>query len=149
MNHMNVLVMGLPGCGKSTLSQALVRYLINHKLTVEYFNADEVRRQANDFDFSLEGRMRQCLRMKNLCNTSKSVIRIADFVCPTNELREEFNADYVIWVNTKTETLYADTLSLFEPPLNVDIIVTTQDAITWASDIAVDIISKLEDIQYE
>lgn len=139
---MNVLVMGLPGCGKSTLSTELSKCLVDRGFSVEYFNADEVRRQANDFDFSLEGRMRQCLRMKRLCDTSKAVIRIADFVCPTRELRLEFSADYTVWMNTNTQTLHRDTVALFEILDGADTEVTSKDASHWAPIIAEDIILK-------
>ena len=43
--------MGLPGAGKTTLADALAK-----KIKAKRLNADEVRTEANDWDFSEEGR---------------------------------------------------------------------------------------------
>ena len=53
-----ILVMGLPGAGKTTLAEELAP-----KLNAKRLNADEVRKEANDWDFSEEGRKRQAKRM--------------------------------------------------------------------------------------
>ena len=50
--------MGLPGAGKTTLADELAPMLKAKRL-----NADEVRKAANDWDFSPEGRTRQAKRM--------------------------------------------------------------------------------------
>ena len=46
-----ILVMGLPGAGKTTLADKLAP-----ELNAKRLNADEVRKAANDWDFSEEGR---------------------------------------------------------------------------------------------
>ena len=53
-----ILIMGLPGAGKTTLAEELAP-----KLNAKRLNADEVRKEANDWDFSEEGRKRQAKRM--------------------------------------------------------------------------------------
>ena len=84
--------MGLPGSGKTTLAKSL-----QAKLNAVWFNADTVRKQFNDWDFSAEGRIRQSQRMRELCDLSRATYAIADFVCPLKEMREIFSADIVIY----------------------------------------------------
>ena len=89
--------MGLPGSGKTTLANEL-----GPLLNAERLNADEVRKKANDWDFSEEGRKRQAKRMANLALDLKKDGNyvVADFICPTPEARDLFPADYIIWVDT-------------------------------------------------
>ena len=131
-----ILVMGLPGAGKTTLANELAKLIETKRL-----NADEVRRAANDWDFSEEGRKRQSKRMSDaalkLKNEGNNVI--ADFICPTPEARKLFPADYVIWVDTIKEGRFEDTNQMFVKPENFDFHVTTQDANLWAPKIAEDL----------
>jgi len=108
-----ILVCGLPGSGKTTLSEELLYVLGN---AADWYNADKIREQFNDWDFSDTGRKRQMERMKSLCQNSiqRDRIAIADFVCPTKELRDEFNADFVIWMDTIDEGRFEDTNKIFE-----------------------------------
>jgi GTPase SAR1 family protein len=111
---MKILVMGLPGAGKTTLAKALAA-----ELQCAHFNADEVRKEINkDLGFSLEDRIEQARRMGVLCDIAgrQGAHVIADFVCPTEETREAFNADFVIWVDRIKTSRYNDTNSLFVPP---------------------------------
>ena len=114
---MKILVFGLPGSGKSTLAKPLASFLNGI-----WINADQVRKQYDDWDFSIEGRIRQAMRMKFLCDgvIKANKIAVADFVCPTEKARKEFNADYTIYLNTIEEGRYKDTNAIFEKPLNVD-----------------------------
>ena len=127
-----VLVMGLPGAGKTTLANELAP-LLNAKRV----NADEVRKKANDWDFSEEGRKRQAKRMAELALKLKSEGNyvIADFICPTPEARNLFPANYIIWVDTIKEGRFDDTNQMFVKPKKYDFHVTTQDAKLWASKI--------------
>ena len=121
--------MGLPGAGKTTLAEKLA-LLINAKR----LNADEVRKAANDWDFSKEGRKRQARRMADLALKLKSDGNnvIADFICPTPEARKLFPADYIVWVDTIKAGRFDDTNQMFVNPKNFDFHVTTQDAKYWA-----------------
>ena len=114
---MKILVMGLPGSGKTWLAERLQSYL-----DCAWYNADAVRKMANDWDFSPEGRVRQANRMRILADYEKSHKRnvICDFVCPTRETRDTFKPDIVIWLNTIGRCEYEDTNDIFETPALVD-----------------------------
>ena len=124
--------MGLPGSGKTTLANELAPLLNAKRL-----NADEVRKEANDWDFSEEGRKRQSKRMADFAIKLRSEENfvVADFICPTPEARQLFPADYVIWVDTIKEGRFDDTNKMFIKPDKFDFHVTTQDAKNWASKI--------------
>jgi len=130
---MKILVMSLPGAGKTTLASKLAPLLNEKRL-----NADEIRKQANDWDFSLEGRKRQTKRMENFANKYKPEghIVIADFVCPTEKARELFAPDILIWVDTITQGRFEDTNKMFVRPAKFDFRVTTKNAHVWAIRIA-------------
>lgn len=117
---MKILVFGLPGSGKTYLSERLQKHL-----SCAWFNADEVRRMANDWDFSPEARLRQARRMRTLANFEKSEGRtvICDFVCPTELTRYIFEADYSIWMNTTSHSQYQDTNRMFETPSYADLVI--------------------------
>ena len=125
-----ILIMGLPGSGKTTLADEIAP-----KLNAKRLNADEVRKNSNDWDFSPDGRLRQAKRMATLAKKlkNKKDYVIADFICPTPETRSIFPADYVIWVNTIKEGIFEDTNKMFIKPEKFDCQVTTQDAKHWAS----------------
>ena len=131
-----ILIMGLPGSGKTTLAEQLAPLLNAKRL-----NADEVRKEANDWDFSEEGRKRQAKRMSDFALKLKEqgFNVVADFICPTPEARSLFPADYIIWVDTIKEGRFDDTNKMFVKPDNFDFHVTTQDAKNWAPKILKDI----------
>ena len=118
---MKILVMGLPGSGKTYLAKRM-----QPLLNAAWYNADIVREMANDWDFSPEGRIRQSLRMKNLAEFEKKHWRIVicDFVCPTKETKQNFDPDITIWMNTIESGRYEDTNKMFEEPLEVDFKIT-------------------------
>tara|TARA_Y100000591_G_scaffold122382_1_gene104464 strand:+ start:536 stop:925 length:390 start_codon:yes stop_codon:yes gene_type:complete len=121
--------MGLPGSGKTTLASHLVPLL-----KAKWLNADEVRKEADDWDFSPEGRTRQAKRMwsKALELKNQGFHVVADFVCPTPAARSLFPADYIIWVDTIKEGRFDDTNKMFVKPDKYNFHVTTQDAKNWA-----------------
>lgn len=127
-----ILICGLPGAGKTSLAIALKTYIEEHGHTVDWFNADEVRKRYDDWDFSHTGRIRQSLRMAELASNSTSDFSIADFVAPLPEMRHNFKADWIIWVDTITEGRYADTNKAFIKPDQYNFRVTEQDAVKWA-----------------
>ena len=134
--------MGLPGAGKTTLAKLLVPMF-----KAVWLNADQVRKEADDWDFSEMGRSIQTNRMKRLADEAIQNNRnvIADFVCPTEHTREDFNADYIIWMDTIKESKFEDTNKMFEQPKNFDFKVTHKDAMMWAYLIKQDILEKFND----
>ena len=121
--------MGLPGSGKTTLANELAPMLNAKRL-----NADEVRKAANDWDFSIEGRQRQAKRMAEFALNLKKAGNyvVADFICPTPEARNLFPADYIIWVDTIKAGRFEDTNKMFVNPDKYNFHVTSQDAKNWA-----------------
>ena len=121
--------MGLPGSGKTTLAEEL-----SPLLNAKRLNADEVRKEANDWDFSEEGRTRQAKRMADFALKLKEDgnFVVADFICPTPAARALFPADFIIWVDTIKEGRFDDTNKMFVKPDKFDFHVTTQDAKNWA-----------------
>ena len=142
---MKILICGLPGSGKTWLAERLIKYIDN----CAWYNADFVRKFSNDWDFEIEGRIRQANRMKTFADFEKSNGRwvICDFVAPTEKARKTFNPDYLIWLDTikqgrvvsskinelkKIKNLpfdanslfkskaFEDTNKIFEPPTKID-----------------------------
>jgi adenylylsulfate kinase len=114
---MKILIMGLPGSGKTYLAERL-----QPLLEAAWYNADKVRGMAGDWDFSDDGRTRQSLRMKNLADfeTFHNRFVICDFVCPTEETRNIFDPDILIWLDTIKEGRFEDTNKIFEEPSSCD-----------------------------
>jgi len=140
---MIILIMGLPGSGKTTLAKKLTPMF-----NAVWLNADEIRKEVNDWDFSEQGRLKQSIRMKIQALKAKSENRnvIADFICPTEQTRKEFNADYTIWVDTIKVSKYEDTNKIFETPSKYDFKVTHKDADMWAYLIKQDILEIFKNV---
>lgn len=117
---MKILIMGLPGSGKTYLAERLQKYL-----NCAWYNADKIREMANDWDFSEAARLRQAYRMKSIADFEKSFDRtvICDFVCPLQITREIFDADYTIWMNTIQAGRFQDTNKIFEIPGYADLVI--------------------------
>jgi len=126
---MRILVMGLPGSGKTEFSNQLKQELIRRNQSVTWYSADLVREDYNDWDFSVKGRIRQANRMKDLSIKSSLEVDfvISDFVAPTVEIRNIFNADLVIFMDTIEQGRYPDTNKVFERPKYYDYIINNFD----------------------
>jgi hypothetical protein len=148
---MKILVCGLPGSGKTYLAQALKAYLesnssiknmpahrmqdtvpASYKCSVDWFNADDIRKRFNDWDFSKEGRIRQSLRMAEFALKSTGDYVICDFVAPLVEMRNNFKADWTVWMDTIDQGRFDDTNKAFIPPKEYDFRITEQNAEKWA-----------------
>jgi len=128
-----ILIMGLPGAGKTYLAHHVVDHLQREGKKVGWLNADGVRKEYNDWDFSHQGRIRQSKRMRDLADTlTDNDYVICDFVAPLAEMRNNFKADWTIWVDTIREGRYVDTNAIFEEPDYYDFRVTEQDAEVWS-----------------
>ena len=132
--------MGLPGAGKTTLAEKLRLQLESVGARVVSLNADQVRKEYDDWDFSHEGRIRQSRRMRELADKIDSNYAICDFIAPLVEMREIFDADYVIWVDTIDKGRFDDTNKVFVPPSIYDCRVNEQDAEKWSKYIAAHIL---------
>ena len=106
-----ILIFGLPGSGKTTLSNKLAQ-----KLGCQHLNADCIREQFNDWDFSDEGRERQLYRMLELSNNISGQYVILDFVCPKLSFRKKLSPDIVVYLDTISNSRYEDTNKIFESP---------------------------------
>ena len=148
-----ILIMGLPGSGKTYFAEKLKKYLESNSNTqtmplermlhleypplqyssrVDWFNADEIRKRFNDWDFSREGRIRQSIRMFDFAVSCTEDFVICDFVAPLPEQRNNFKADWCIWMDTIDAGRFEDTNQAFVPPEQYDFRITEQNAEKWA-----------------
>ena len=128
-----ILIMGLPGSGKTYLAQHLLEHLQNDKKRVAWLNADDVRKKYNDWDFSTEGRIRQSHRMRELADSYTDMdYVICDFVAPLVEMRNNFKADWCIWMDTIDAGRFEDTNRAFIAPEVYDFRITEQNAEKWS-----------------
>ena len=135
-----ILIMGLPGAGKTYLAQHILDHLQNNRKTVMWLNADDVRKKYNDWDFSHEGRIRQSLRMRDLADSYDVDYVICDFVAPLVEMRNNFKADWTVWMDTIDQGRFDDTNKAFIAPKEYDFRVIEQNAEKWAEFIGAHII---------
>ena len=133
LNSSKILVFGLPGSGKTTFARQLA-------VNMAYFNADEIRKMFNDWDFSMEGRLRQAERMYCLANLADGPA-VVDFICPYDQNRHDY--DIKIWMNTIKEGRYDDTNKMFERPMNYDVRLTDGTPEEWVEKV-IDKLNKTE-----
>ena len=127
-----ILVMGLPGSGKTFLSKELKKII-----PIIHLNADEIRKHFNDWDFSKEGRLRQADRMKRFSDFifSEKISPLADFVCPLEETRKILSPHIIIWMDTEKKGRFENTNKIFQKPKKFHFRITTKNAKYWANNI--------------
>jgi adenylylsulfate kinase len=136
-----ILIMGLPGAGKTYLAQHILEHLQAEKKSVRWLNADDVRKEYNDWDFSEAGRIRQSMRMRSLADLMTDVdYVICDFVAPLTEMRNNFKADWTIWVDTIDQGRFEDTNRAFVAPEVYDFRITEQHGEKWGEFVAAHIL---------
>jgi len=136
-----ILIMGLPGAGKTYLAQYVLELLERANKKCLWLNADRVRTEYNDWDFSIEGRIRQSKRMREMADRLECDYVICDFICPIPEMRKNFEAHWTVWMDTIQEGRFDDTNRLFMPPDKYDFRITEQDAPRYSELVAVTILN--------
>ena len=131
-----ILIMGLPGSGKTTLAKEVVK-----SLKADWFNADKIRGKYNDWDFSREGILRQVKRMRKLADKSKKKFVVADFICPIEEQFKIFKPHYIVWMDTIAKSRYPHINRIFKKPKKFNLRVTSKDCEVWKIPI-IDLIKK-------
>jgi len=111
-----ILIMGLPGSGKTYLAKRVVKLL-----KADWLNADKVRGKYNDWDFSENGILRQVKRMRELADRSKKKYIIADFICPMHQQIKVFQPKYIFWMNTIKKSRYPRINRIFKKPKKYDL----------------------------
>jgi adenylylsulfate kinase len=124
-SNTKILIIGLSGSGKTTLAKALAK-----ELNAKHLNADEIRHEYNDWDFSEAGRLRQAHRIKNL--SDKHDLVVCDLIAPKAIHRHIIDADILIWMDTVKESQYKDTDLIFEPPNQYNFRITEKNADKYA-----------------
>jgi len=128
-----ILILGLPGAGKTTFASKLINRLSIKDKPFAWFNGDNVRYMYDDWDFSEEGRLRQTKRMAETANITKDnkILAICDYVCPKEDYRKLFDADLTVWIDTIKSSRFENTNQLFEEPQKYTLRVTDYDFEKW------------------
>ena len=128
-----ILIMGLPGAGKTFLAKEIYK-----DLRAVWINGDAIRNRYKDWDFSRSGRIRQAKRLNNLSNNfiKKGKNVVVDFICPNKDSFKNFKADFIVWVDTIKKGRHIrkhldDINPIFSKPKQFDLRVTSKDAEFW------------------
>jgi len=111
-----ILIMGLPGSGKTTLAKKVAKLL-----KADWLNADKIRGKYNDWDFTKTGIIRQVRRMKDLAKKSKKKYVVADFICPIQEQIKIFKPDFIFWMDTIKKSRFESMNKMFKKPKKFDL----------------------------
>ena len=124
MRMRKILIMGLPGAGKTTLATTLAPLL-----NAVVFNADEVRANiSRDLGFGHDDRVEHARRMGWMCDrvVEAGGTVIADFICPTEETRAAFGDAFTIWLDRISVGRFEDTNRMFVAPKCFDLRVSAE-----------------------
>lgn len=141
--YSKVLICGLPGSGKTTFAKFLIEQYLKNNLQYYWLNGDKVREDNNDWDFSMDGRLRQTVRMCNLANSVKDRDVIIDYVCPLEEYRYIISPTFTVFLDTNTDTKHENTKKIFEPPISPNLVIKDKDAIELSAKDLYDYLIKL------
>lgn len=108
--------MGQAGSGKTTFAEKVVSEIQERGWDVAWLNADDVRKEYDDWDFSLKGRLRAATRMRTIAEQLDREVVVVDMICPTKQTRELVNPDFVVFMDTIKEGRFEDTNKMFEYP---------------------------------
>lgn len=141
--YSKVLICGLPGSGKTTFAKFLIDEYRKNNLPYYWLNGDKVREDSNDWDFSMDGRLRQTVRMCNLANGVKDKDVIIDYVCPLEEYRYMLSPTYTVFLDTGTNTKHENTKKIFEIPASPNLVIRDKDAIELSANDLYEYLTKL------
>lgn len=111
MRKTKILILGLPGSGKTYLARRFAK-----QINADWLNADKIRGKYNDWDFSFRGIIRQVNRMKVLANNSDKKFVVADFVCPLKKQIDIFKPNIIVWMDTIKKGRFNSMNKMFNPP---------------------------------
>lgn len=114
-----ILIMGLPGAGKTALATALAI-----KIKAVHWNADDIRGNINkDLGYSEDDRIEQATRLgwlsQKVISTGYPVV--SDFVCPIPKCRDAFGSAFLIFIDRINESRFQNTNNIFVPPTTYNI----------------------------
>mgnify|MGYP000887189438 CR=1 FL=1 len=111
-----ILIMGLPGSGKTTLAKHVAK-----EFNADWLNADKIRRKFDNWDFSKKGIIKQVKRMRDLAEKSNNKYVVADFICPLPEQIKIFRPNYIFWMDTIKRGRFQNMNKLFQKPKKFDL----------------------------
>jgi adenylylsulfate kinase len=129
---MIILIMGLPGSGKTTLAKHLVDACAVNLYMVTWLNADRIRTELNDWDFSVEGRTRQAMRVRERADNAETDLVIIDMVAALPEQRTIIDPYFTVYMDTVQGSVYEDTNQMFVPPEKPNMVITSKNAAVYA-----------------
>jgi ABC-type cobalamin/Fe3+-siderophores transport system ATPase subunit len=110
---MILLIVGLPGAGKTALAEELTA-----RSGAIHLNGGVARADlSSDLGFTTTDRLEQARRLGAIARliSSQGKLCIVDFVCPTKETRKMFGkADFTFWMNRTGNDLYENTNRMWQ-----------------------------------
>jgi nicotinamide riboside kinase len=126
MTSRRILIMGLPGSGKTTLADELHELILSLGLRSRWLNENRLKEEYPNLTMD---------QIQEMANDATVDYVVGDFEARKSHERRYFNAHYMIWINTIAEEDYQFLNYGFEPPFRYNVCVTTKDAPKWAREI--------------